>query len=165
MISATREHEICAGHRVMGHEGRCQYVHGHNYRFVMTLTAEELDGVGRVIDFSVIKSILCQWLEDNWDHRMLLKTDDPLRYTVFVYHKQPVYTLPVNPTAENLAMYFCEDIAPGLLLGTGVRMIECIVWETSKCYATYRVKEDNVITDRSRREDVEEQKQSIAQSV
>jgi 6-pyruvoyl-tetrahydropterin synthase len=34
--------------------------------------------VGRVIDFSVIKTLLCDWLEDNWDHRFLLWEQDPM---------------------------------------------------------------------------------------
>jgi len=141
MISVTREHEICAGHRVMGHEGKCKNIHGHNYKFVMTLATDKLDSIGRVIDFSVIKNLLCNWLEKEWDHKMILKLDDPLAYTLLVYYKQPVYRIPLNPTAENLAQYFADDIVPGLLLGTGVSLVEVTVWETSKCYATYKVKD------------------------
>ena len=76
MITATRYHDISCGHRVVGHEGKCQYLHGHNYRIHFTCTAESLDTVGRVIDFSVIKSKLCMWLEDNWDHMFLAWDED-----------------------------------------------------------------------------------------
>src|SRR6266567_3680980 len=75
----TREHEICCGHRVYGHEGKCRYIHGHQYRFELSLAPEnELDSLGRVIDFSKIKTLLCEWLEEHWDHKLLLWNKDPL---------------------------------------------------------------------------------------
>lgn len=65
--SVIRSHEICAGHRVVGHESKCRHLHGHNYKFhfkVAPLATKAintgagshivepcLDNVGRVIDF------------------------------------------------------------------------------------------------------------------
>src|SRR5574343_934840 len=80
MYKVIRSHEICAGHRVVGHESKCRHLHGHNYVFhfhVAPITVP-LDDIGRVIDFSVVKSTLCQWLENNWDHRFLHWENDPL---------------------------------------------------------------------------------------
>jgi 6-pyruvoyltetrahydropterin/6-carboxytetrahydropterin synthase len=171
MISVTREHEICAGHRVLGHEGKCKNLHGHNYKFVMTLVSDDLDTLGRVIDFSVIKNILCQWLEDNWDHKMLLWLKDPMAgylrncYQFGIDPLTWVVSLSCNPTAENLAQYFCEDIASGLLLGTNVKLVEVTVWETSKCYATYKVKEENVATDGNGRGNVEASQSRVEENV
>ena len=73
-----RHHDICAGHRVVGHEGKCRHLHGHNYRIHFTVESDEgdLDSVGRVVDFSVVKSALCMWLEDNWDHKFLHWEED-----------------------------------------------------------------------------------------
>ena len=71
-ITATRYHDISCGHRVSGHESKCQFLHGHNYRFHFTVEGSKLDALGRVMDFGVIKSILCEWLEENWDHKFLL---------------------------------------------------------------------------------------------
>lgn len=161
MISVTREHEICCGHRVVGHEGKCKNLHGHNYKFVMTLVSDELDSIGRVIDFSVIKNVLCQWLEDGWDHRMMLWNQDPIVRALDYFDGgvgrmvlEGVVVVPFNPTAENIAEYFCEQIAPVMLDGTGTKLIEVTVWETSKCCATYKVKEANDNTARVRSEDV-----------
>ena len=64
MITVERYHDISMGHRVVGHESKCRHLHGHNYRIHFICTAPELDGVGRVIDFSEIKERLCQWLEE-----------------------------------------------------------------------------------------------------
>jgi 6-pyruvoyltetrahydropterin/6-carboxytetrahydropterin synthase len=72
MITAERYHDISCGHRVYGHESKCAHLHGHNYRVFFVCTIPELDKVGRVIDFSVMKEKLCMFLEDSWDHKMLI---------------------------------------------------------------------------------------------
>ena len=133
-----RTHEICAGHRVYGHESKCAHLHGHAYVFDLVCEAPGgLDHLGRVIDFGVIKSRLCSWLEDHWDHRMLLWEQDPACHSLRLIDPEAVVPLPLNPTAENLASMFVMAIAPELLLGTGVVLTECTVHETSKCSATY----------------------------
>jgi 6-pyruvoyltetrahydropterin/6-carboxytetrahydropterin synthase len=48
--------------------------------------------------------------------------------------------IPFNPTAENIAKYLVEVIGPQQLQGTGVKLVECIVEETSKCSASYSLK-------------------------
>jgi 6-pyruvoyltetrahydropterin/6-carboxytetrahydropterin synthase len=83
--------------------------------------AEYLDSVGRVIDFSVIKEKLCMWLEDQWDHKMLLWREDPL-LPALRQIDPTVVEMPFNPTAENLALYLIKEIAPIALQGTGVRL-------------------------------------------
>lgn len=139
MITITRVHEIAAGHRVYGHESRCARLHGHSYKFEITCTAPELDSLGRVVDFSVIKEMACQWLEDNWDHRMLLWDLDPI--LLYIQKEDAtVVPLPFNPTAENLAKYFC-GIADSLL-PQGIRCIRVGVWETSKCFAEFSRRDD-----------------------
>ena len=74
MYEVERYHDISCGHRVHGHESKCAHLHGHNYRIFFTVQADnkQLDTIGRVLDFSVIKSRLCEWLEKWWDHKMLL---------------------------------------------------------------------------------------------
>jgi 6-pyruvoyltetrahydropterin/6-carboxytetrahydropterin synthase len=138
MIQATRYHDICAGHRVFGHESKCAHLHGHNYRFHFTVQGE-LDKVGRVMDFSVIKSRLAMWLEDNWDHKFLLWQKDPLLPTLKAADKHGVISVPFNPTAENIAEYFVEEIAPIQLAGTGATLVELKIEETRKCAAIYKL--------------------------
>ena len=72
MTTASRYHDISTGHRVHGHENKCKHLHGHNYRVHFHVEGGTLDNIGRVLDFGVIKSALCLWLEDNWDHRFLV---------------------------------------------------------------------------------------------
>ena len=137
----TRTHEFDAGHRVCGHEGKCAHLHGHRYQAAFTCEAANavgLDHLGRVIDFSVIKSRLCQWLEDNWDHRMLLWYRDPILEAV--QQADPsVRAVLFNPTAENIAEYLVTVVGPDQLAGTGVRLASVTIHETAKCSATYSV--------------------------
>jgi 6-pyruvoyltetrahydropterin/6-carboxytetrahydropterin synthase len=136
VFRVTRSHEICAGHRVVGHEGKCRHLHGHNY--VVTFVCEpegDLDGVGRVIDFSVIKSHLCEWLESTWDHHMLLWTEDPMLDAVRAIDPT-VVPVPFNPTAENLAEHLLHEVGPERLAGTGARLVAVNVQETGKCGAS-----------------------------
>lgn len=142
-VSATRYHDICAGHRVHGQGGKCEHLHGHNYRFHFTIESAEPDGVdtvGRVLDFSVMKSVLCQWLEDNWDHKMLLWEKDPF-YSYVKDIDATTVRVPFNPTAENLAKHMVEVIAPKLFLAEGIHcaLVSCTIEETAKCSATYSI--------------------------
>lgn len=171
--TVIRSHEICAGHRVVGHESKCRHLHGHNYKFhfkvapkvphrVMSetesATLKQLDSVGRVIDFSVVKTTLCQWLEANWDHKFLHWEKDNLidglkdlvKWDSEEWSRSPsvdaqdmahflssLVSLPFNPTAENLAAYMVEVIGPLLLDEHGVQLVECTIEETSKCHVNY----------------------------
>lgn len=136
MHSVEREHSICCGHRVVRQGGKCENLHGHNYRFHFNCSSETLDKKGMVIDFGVIKALLCNWLEDHWDHRFLVWKEDPLGPGLAELDQTVVF-VPFNPTAENIAEYIVTEVAPMLLKHTGVRLISCTVDETDKCSATY----------------------------
>lgn len=141
MIHATRYHDISCGHRVVGHEGKCKRLHGHGYRIHFTCTMKltegkpPLDDVGRVIDFSVIKEKLCQWLEDNWDHKFLMWYEDPLLEKMQGLDPDSIAVTSFNPTAENIAIHLVEVVGRELLQGTDVILTRCIVEETRKCSA------------------------------
>ena len=133
---AKRYHDISCGHRVFQHESKCAHLHGHNYRVHFTCEAEELDNIGRVIDFSDIKSLLCMWLEDNWDHKMLIWENDPWA-KVLPEIDPTIVIVPFNPTAENIAQHLVEVIGPQQLAGTGIKLVHCDVEETRKCSASF----------------------------
>lgn len=140
MITAERYHDFSCGHRVFGHESKCAHLHGHNYRahFIVSPVAG-LDSVGRVLDFSVIKTRLCDWLESNWDHRFLIFHQDPLASALTALDPEGVVTVPFNPTAERMAQWLLQVVGPFQLKDTGCRLIEVKVEETTKCSATYRL--------------------------
>lgn len=142
-ISIERTHDISMGHRVVGHEGKCNHLHGHNYRFHFVCTSDTLDSIGRIIDFGVIKERLCLWIENHWDHRMMLWDQDPLRKALQELVFEDIVLVPFNPTAEELARYIVEVVAPIALEGTGVQLIGCTVEETARCLASYRIAPTN----------------------
>lgn len=139
MITVERYHDISCGHRVVGHESKCKFLHGHNYRFTFTIAADNLDDVGRVLDFGVIKTKLCQWLEDYYDHKFLIWYKDPYLNPMIELTPESLVIVPFNPTAENIAQDFLDVKAPFLLRGTGAKLIRCKIEETRKCSATAEI--------------------------
>lgn len=139
MITATRWHDISCGHRVSGHESKCAHLHGHNYRLHFTVQASALDTLGRVLDFSVIKTRLCMWVEEHWDHRFLLWELDPLLPALRAVDRDGVVPVPFNPTAERMAEYLVDVIGPRVLDGTGC-VLTCVrIEETARCSAEYSI--------------------------
>jgi 6-pyruvoyltetrahydropterin/6-carboxytetrahydropterin synthase len=132
MLTVTRFHDFSMGHRICKHEHACAQLHGHNYRVHFTCSAPNLDAVGRVIDFGVIKALLCQWLEDNWDHRMVLSEEDPWAPRLKEIDDS-VVLVDFDPTAENLAA-FLFDLG-NELLPSPITMVSVRVEETRKCSA------------------------------
>jgi 6-pyruvoyltetrahydropterin/6-carboxytetrahydropterin synthase len=153
--TAERYHDISTGHRVVGHENKCRHLHGHNYRIHFVCEAGELDTVGRVIDFGVIKEKLCMWVENNWDHKFLAWTEDDVmdRASDAMAHEFHVkgdigpedffngslVFVPFNPTAENMARHLVEVIGPQQLAGTGVTLTSVRIEETAKCSASFHI--------------------------
>ena len=135
-ITATRYHDFSTGHRVYGHESKCAHLHGHNYRIHLTIEAEELDSVGRVLDFSAIKEYLCYWLEDNWDHKFLVWENDPFAKTLKELDPEGTVVVQFNPTAENMGQYLVEHVGPKQLAGTNARLVSVNIEETRKCNVT-----------------------------
>ena len=149
--TAERYHDISTGHRVVGHENKCRHLHGHNYRIHFVCEAGDLDTVGRVIDFGVIKEKLCMWVENHWDHKFLAWEQDPVireHYDVLgsdpqgepagLFGESIVFT-PFNPTAENMAQHLVEVIGPQQLAGTGVTLTSVRIEETAKCSASFHI--------------------------
>ena len=140
MIAAHRYHDISCGHRVYGHESKCACLHGHNYRITFHVEGElvDRDSIGRVMDFSVIKSHLCNWLEENWDHKFLIWEDDPWVNQLRMLDPDGVLVVPFNPTAENMAEHLALIVGPEQLKGTGCVVVAVMVEETRKCSASWR---------------------------
>ena len=135
-ITATRYHDFSTGHRVYGHESKCAHLHGHNYRIHLTVEAEQLDTVGRVMDFSVIKTLLAEWLEENWDHKFLVWEKDPFATTLKTLDTDGTVIVNFNPTAENMGQYLIDVVGPAQLVDTGVTLVNVNIEETRKCSVT-----------------------------
>ena len=132
-IQATRYHDFSMGHTVTGHESKCRWLHGHNYRVTFTVEAPNLDQVGRVMDFSVIKSLLCEWLEEHCDHKFLISKNDPRAQTLKDADPGGVVVVDFNPTAELLGDHLLTVVGPQQFYGTDVELVHVNIEETRKC--------------------------------
>ena len=118
-------------HRVAGHEGKCRWLHGHNFVAFVTAAADDLDAVGRVIDFGVLKERVGGWIEREWDHGFVVgQGDAEAQRALAAVAGQKVFVLPSNPTAENLAEHLLRVVGPQVLAGTGVRLVKVTLHET-----------------------------------
>jgi 6-pyruvoyltetrahydropterin/6-carboxytetrahydropterin synthase len=125
MFDVSVEKTFAAGHALRGYKGKCENVHGHNYRVRVTLTGAQLDSTGLLYDFVEVKRRLDAIIE-RLDHR-------------FINDIAPFDQL--NPSAENRARYFYQELDQALREAAAevpVRIGEVRVWETDTTTAAYR---------------------------
>lgn len=153
----TKEISIEYGHRVPNHQSKCRNIHGHSglVRVHVEGTLVNIGGVpdeGMVIDFSDIKKLLMEEVDELFDHAFItcmqdapllasilgdktaVKVIDMVRRYGFVsvadqnefYGKLVV--LDCIPTAENLARVIFEKLNAQLM--TGAKVVKVEFWET-----------------------------------
>lgn len=132
MYRVSKSVSFCYGHRLLNYAGKCQHLHGHNARAVITLESKTLDERGMVEDFSEVKRLVWSWLDEEIDHTMLMQRDDPL-LPVLREAGERVMVTDENPTAEVIARMIFDYVA-----GNGYPVTEVILWETETSYASYR---------------------------
>jgi 6-pyruvoyltetrahydropterin/6-carboxytetrahydropterin synthase len=131
MFRVSREIDFCYGHRLLNHGGKCRHLHGHSARAVVTLQSPTLDGCGMVLDFAEIKRVVGGWIDERFDHRMILQRSDPLA-AILQEQGEPVVLIDEHPTAENLARLIYE-----FTLSRGFPIVECQLWESTQSWAAY----------------------------
>jgi 6-pyruvoyltetrahydropterin/6-carboxytetrahydropterin synthase len=122
MFEVTIEETFAAGHALRNYKGKCENVHGHNYRCQVTFEGDQLDDIGLLVDFVELKRALHSVL-DRMDHQWL--NDFP------PFDK-------INPSAENMAKFIYDEVCAGLQTHDGVRLARVRLWETDTASATYR---------------------------
>lgn len=108
------EFTFAAAHRLPRYEGPCFRLHGHNYRFVVSVEGQVDPATGMITDFGVLKQVVGDEVLVRADHRNL---NDILE----------------NPTAENIARWIWEVLEPRL---AGLREVR--LFEIPGCCVTYR---------------------------
>lgn len=131
MFRVTQEIDFCYGHRLLNYAGKCRFLHGHNGRVLITLQGSELDDRGMLVDFSDIKQSIRTWIDNELDHRMILNDADPV-VPLLRGQGEPLFTIPCNPTAENIARIIFEQTH-----AKGFPVVEVTLWETFRSNATY----------------------------
>lgn len=136
MRFCTRRLEFDSAHRVMRHESKCKNLHGHRYVAELTVQAEALDTLGRVVDFSVLKTVVGEWIDTNWDHGFIGHVHDDKLIAFCIEQGWKIYAMPCNPTAENMAELLYKK-ADHLLEGFNIKVTHVRMYETPNCWADY----------------------------
>ena len=122
MFEVTIEETFAAGHALRNYRGKCENVHGHNYRCQVSIRGEKLDEIGLLVDFVELKRVVHGVL-DRMDHQWL--------------NEFPPFDV-LNPSAENMAKFIYDEVVSGLTAKDGVRVEAVRLWETDTASATYR---------------------------
>ncbi len=123
MFEVSVDQTFAAGHALRNYKGRCENVHGHNFRVQVTIEGERLDDTGMLVDFLDVKKSM-QDVIARLDHRFL--------------NEVPPFDVK-NPSAENIAEHFYETMSRDLDKNpVAIRIREVKVWETEIQSATYR---------------------------
>lgn len=110
-----------AAHFIRGYAGKCARLHGHNWTVEALVRGEELDALGMLIDFKVLKAELNKILDD-FDHRYLNELETFAE---------------VNPTAENLARIIFKRLAASEVFGGSTKLYAVKVHESPNSCVTY----------------------------
>jgi 6-pyruvoyltetrahydropterin/6-carboxytetrahydropterin synthase len=116
MYKIKIESDFSSAHNLRGYKGKCEELHGHNWKVEATLYSLCLDKAGMVADFKLLKAALAKVLK-RLDHKHINKV---------------AYFRKVNPTSENIAKYIYDSLRfQGL-------SVSCVtVWESADSCASY----------------------------
>ncbi|MCX5700087.1 MAG: 6-carboxytetrahydropterin synthase QueD [Candidatus Omnitrophica bacterium] len=116
MFKIKVEATFSAAHNLRGYKGKCEDLHGHNWKVEVVVANNKLDKIGMVMDFKLLKRKLSRLLE-RLDHK---------------YLNNVVYFKKVNPTSENMAKYIYDSLKPEI-----AAIYSVTVWESDNSCATY----------------------------
>ncbi len=123
MYEVSVDETFAAAHNLRGYKGKCENLHGHNYKVRVTLSGKEVDSVGLLYDFVHLKQVI-QSVIRSLDHKYL--------------NELPPFDV-LNPSAENIARYIYDQSAKQLHQApNGAEVSSITVWESDVTAATYR---------------------------
>ena len=117
------ERNFSSAHQLRGYKGKCENLHGHNYKIEIYARGNELDNIGLLVDFGELKEAADEVVA-YLDHRNI--------------NELPPFDEELNPSAENLARYILERVA-SRVGDERVRIYKVRCFETPTSVATYQV--------------------------
>lgn len=139
MQTVTKIFHFSAGHRLSNYEGNCKRLHGHNYECHITVASDDLDKLGMVVDFGVLKDIFKNHVDSIFDHKTLLFKDDELNQKIgeVLGDRDDIVFTPYNPTAENMARHIkgIFEVALQDMQLDNVQVFTVLLYETPSSYA------------------------------
>ena len=121
MYTVAIERSFSSAHNLRGYMGKCESLHGHNWKVEVVVGAEKLDHLGMVVDFTILKEVTDALLE-SYDHTYL--------------NEVPPFDR-INPSSENLSQVFFDALSEKIN-DDRLRVQAVSVWESDRSKATYR---------------------------
>lgn len=112
-----------ASHFLRGYQGKCENLHGHNWKVEVSVSSQDLNSCGMVMDFGELKEFTVKILEE-LDHKHLNELS---------------YFAKINPSSENIACHIFNKLQAELK-GKNCKLEEVSVWETDTSRASYKEK-------------------------
>ena len=137
MYSVTKTFRVSCGHRLSQHQGLCKNFHGHNLKIQVTLSCRNLNENGMVIDFSELKGMVMEIIED-WDHALFLNVNDEELIGLMREKKMRVLLTPGDPTAERMCWeltFALKEKLQAYFRPVHVRSVR--IWENDDSMAEY----------------------------
>ena len=124
VFEISKDFVFSAAHQIRFHGGKCERLHGHNWRVRVHAQASELNRIGMVIDFADLQRLVAE-IGQRFDHQNV--------------NEVPPFDQ-VNTTAELLARFFYTEANARLAAAEGGRVTvsKVDVWENEGSLATYR---------------------------
>src|SRR5256714_14939307 len=123
MFEVMIERTFSSAHQLRGYRGKCENLHGHNYRIEIYARGRELNNIGLLVDFVELKAAADE-IVNYLDHRNI--------------NELPPFDEELNPSAENLARYILERVS-SRVGDERVQVYKVRCFETPTSVATYQV--------------------------
>lgn len=120
MYELTVIRQFSAAHQLREFRGNCERLHGHNWKVEVSLTGEELNDAGLLIDFKEVKEATDRTLGE-LDHSFLNELPH--------FRDQ-------NPSSENIAAYIFEKLST-TLNNNRIKVTKVTAWESDSARASY----------------------------
>jgi len=138
MYTLSITNHFDAAHRLSGYKGNCKKIHGHRWVVTVIFKGPDLNNWGALIDFKEVKDYLKKYIDDRYDHKLMLKTQDKLNGKIKkILPMDWITWTEQNPTAENITRDIFQDLSPWFK-SKKIKLEKVVVFETPKNGVSYR---------------------------
>lgn len=120
MYELMVESQFSSAHQLRGYKGKCENLHGHNWKVQVMVSSEKLNEIGLVMDFHELKKIV---------RELLLTLDHSVLNEIFPFTE-------INPSSENIAKWIYDSLKKKIT-NRNIALVSITVWESETASSTY----------------------------
>ncbi len=120
MYELMVEAQFSSAHQLRGYKGKCENLHGHNWKVQVMVSSEKLNEIGLVMDFHELKKIV---------RELLLTLDHSVLNEIFPFTE-------INPSSENIAKWIYDSLKKKIT-NRNIALVSITVWESETASSTY----------------------------